>query len=183
MMEQKAKKGNELFSWIKSIVFALVLVYIIKTFFFAPYMVEGASMSPTLHNHDKLYVNKIIYSLSEPKIGDIVIIKGTDKRYVKRVIGVEGDTIQVHSDKLLVNGKQVKEPYLSKNKKDARSLGVYLTEDFGPIKIPKGKIFVMGDNRLNSMDSRNGLGLINISSVEGRSEVVIYPFKDMRQTK
>ncbi|WP_429874851.1 signal peptidase I [Fictibacillus sp. NRS-1165] len=182
-MEQKAKKGNELFSWIKSIVFALVLVYIIKTFFFAPYMVEGASMSPTLHNHDKLYVNKIIYSLSEPKIGDIVIIKGTDKRYVKRVIGVEGDTIQVHSDKLLVNGKQVKEPYLSKNKKDARSLGVYLTEDFGPIKIPKGKIFVMGDNRLNSMDSRNGLGLINISSVEGRSEVVIYPFKDMRQTK
>ncbi|MCK6255272.1 signal peptidase I [Fictibacillus sp. WQ 8-8] len=183
MMEQKAKKGNELFSWIKSIVFALVLVYIIKTFFFAPYMVEGASMSPTLHNHDKLYVNKIIYSVSEPKIGDIVIIKGTDKRYVKRVIGVEGDTIQVHSDKLLVNGKPIKEPYLSKNKKQARSLGVYLTEDFGPIKIPKGKIFVMGDNRLNSMDSRNGLGLINISSVEGRSEVVIYPFKDIRQTK
>ncbi|EIT87410.1 type I signal peptidase [Fictibacillus macauensis ZFHKF-1] len=182
-MAKEKKKKSELLSWVKSIVFALVLVYIIKTFFFAPYMVEGVSMSPTLHDQDKLYVNKIIYSLGEPKVGDIVIIKGEKKRYVKRVIGVSGDTIEVRRDQLLVNHKEIKEPYLNRNKKKAHSLGVLLTEDFGPIKVPKGKCFVMGDNRLNSTDSRNGLGLINIASIEGRSEVVIYPFEDMRQTR
>lgn len=181
-MERKKKK-SELLTWVKSILLALILVFIIKTYLFAPYLVEGTSMSPTLHNHDKLYVNKIIYTLSEPKKGDIVIIKGQDKRYVKRVIGLDGDVIQMKNDSLYVNGKRVNEPYLRPNKIEARSLGLYLTEDFGPIKVPKGKAFVMGDNRLKSMDSRNGLGLINLKRIEGRSEFVIYPFSDVRKTK
>nr|WP_285876977.1 signal peptidase I [Fictibacillus phosphorivorans] len=186
MIEQEKETQqhkSEWVSWLKAIGFALVFVFITKAYFFAPYMVEGASMSPTLHDQDKLYVNKIVYAFSEPKKGDIVIIKGEDKRYVKRIIGVEGDVIQMKSDVLYVNHKKVKETYLRENKSEAKSLGVYLTEDFGPLKVPKGKVFVMGDNRLNSMDSRNGLGLIDINSIEGRSEVVIYPFSEMRATQ
>jgi signal peptidase I len=181
--EKETKPKSEWVSWMKAIGFALVFVFIMKAYFFAPYMVEGASMSPTLHDQEKLYVNKIVYAFSEPKKGDIVIIKGDDKRYVKRVIGVEGDIIQMKSDVLYVNNKKVKESYLQENKSEAKSLGVYLTEDFGPLKVPKGKAFVMGDNRLNSMDSRNGLGLIETKTIEGRSEVVIYPFSEMRTTQ
>ncbi|MDR7074915.1 signal peptidase I [Fictibacillus barbaricus] len=185
MMEQEknTKPRNEWMSWIKAIVFALAFVFITKTYFFAPYLVEGASMSPTLHDQEKLYVNKIVYAFSEPKKGDIVIIKGDDKRYVKRIIGVEGDVIQMRNDVLYVNNKKIPESYLKENKSEAKSLGVYLTEDFGPLKVPKGKAFVMGDNRLNSMDSRNGLGLIELNSIEGRTEVVIYPFSDIRTTQ
>jgi signal peptidase I len=184
MAEQgKIQHKNEWISWIKAIGFALIFVFITKAYFFAPYMVEGASMSPTLHDQEKLYVNKIVYAFSAPKKGDIVIIKGDDKRYVKRIIGIEGDIIQMKNDVLYVNHKPMKESYLKQNKSEAKSLGVYLTEDFGPIKVPKGKAFVMGDNRLNSMDSRNGLGLIKINAIEGRSEVVIYPFSDMRATQ
>jgi signal peptidase I len=182
-LEETKEKKSEWVSWLKAIVFALVFVFITKTFIIAPYMVEGASMYPTLHDQEKLYVNKIVYSFKTPEKGDIVIIKGDDKRYVKRLIGTEGDMVEMKNDTLYVNGHPVNEPYLKKNRVQAENLGIYLTGDFGPIKVPKGKAFVMGDNRLNSKDSRNGLGLIDLDSVEGRSEVVIAPIKDMRQTK
>ncbi len=80
---------------------------------------------------------------------------------MKRLIGLPGDTVQMKDDTLYINGKKVSEPYLSENRKEAEAVGVKLTGDFGPVKVPEGKYFVMGDNRQRSMDSRNGLGLID----------------------
>lgn len=171
--------------WASPLLFAIALAFVLKMFIIAPYIVEGASMDPTLHDGDRLIVNKLISIVQEePARGDIVIIKDkeVDKHYVKRVIGLPGDTVEMKDDKLLVNGKKLDEPYLTKNRSKAETMGMQLTEDFGPIEVPNGELFVMGDNRLRSMDSRNGLGKISTDDVVGRAEMVWYPFKDFRST-
>lgn len=168
--------------WIKSIVIAIGIAIIVRTFLFSPYIVEGISMEPTLHNHERLFVNIAAIKMGEVKRGDIVIIKGENLNYVKRVIGLPGDVIEMRNDHLIVNGITLQEPYLAENKKAADSKGWPLTEDFGPLTVPSGEYFVMGDNRQRSMDSRNGLGLIKEESLIGKSEFVIFPLKKARAT-
>ncbi|CAM3714382.1 signal peptidase I [Mesobacillus zeae] len=173
----------ELWDWTKAIFIALVLAWVVKTFIFAPYTVKGESMEPTLHDHERIAVNKITQT-EKLKHGDIVIIKGSGKtNYVKRIIGFPGDTVEVDNDKLLINGKQVKEPYLKENMEEAKNSGGLLTGDMGPIVIPEKHYFVMGDNRRMSMDSRNGLGLISQDRLVGRSELVFFPFSSLRSVK
>ncbi|WP_042357089.1 signal peptidase I [Bacillus rubiinfantis] len=169
----------ELISWGKSVIIALAIVFIVRTFFFSPYIVEGSSMEPTLYNQEKIFVNKTV----DFSRGDIIIIKGSDKNYVKRLIGFPGDKIEMKEDQLFVNGKKFEEPYLSDNLKEARQIGSRLTENFGPINVPKHYYFVMGDNRLYSMDSRNGLGFIKEERIVGKSEFVFYPFAEVRIVK
>ncbi|MEC0968996.1 signal peptidase I [Bacillus altitudinis] len=184
--QAKKEKKSSLFEWIKAILIALALVLIIRTFIFEPYVVEGESMEPTLHDGEKLFVNKTINYLGGVKRGDILIINGKDGQkihYVKRLIGLPGDTIEMKDDTLYINGKKVDEPYLKENKAHAKEYEVHLTGDFGPVKVPKNDYFVMGDNRLNSMDSRNGLGLIEKDRIVGTSEFVFFPFGDIRQTQ
>lgn len=180
MVSSNSKK--EFVGWGKSLVIAAGMAALIRTFLFSPYIVEGASMEPTLHNQEKIFVNKVYYS-SQFTRGDIVIIKGPTENYVKRVIGKPGDKIEMKDDQLLINGEPYKEAYLSENRKEAKSIGSKLTGDFGPIVVPTDHYFVMGDNRLRSMDSRNGLGFIKQSEIIGKSEFVIYPFSDLRTVK
>ncbi|MDP4550639.1 signal peptidase I [Alkalihalobacillus macyae] len=179
-------RSNWLKDWGTPLLLAIILAFVIKMFVVAPYIVEGASMDPTLHDGDRLLVNKFIsYVQEEPARGDIIIIKDVeaDKHYVKRVIGLPGDTVEMKQDKLLVNGEELYEPYLSSNRSDAETMGMHLTEDFGPVNVPDDQLFVMGDNRLRSMDSRNGLGKIELDEVVGKAEVVWFPFKDVRSAK
>jgi signal peptidase I len=178
----KTNTKNELLGWGKALLIAAGIAVIVRTFLFAPYIVEGASMEPTLHNQEKIFVYKLNLTDSL-KRGEILIIKGEKENYVKRLIGLPGDTIVMKNDKLYINGVLYKESYLSKNRKAAAKMGSKLTGDFGPITVPKDKLFVMGDNRLYSMDSRNGLGLIPKDEVVGQSEFVFYPFADFREVK
>ncbi|WP_347550982.1 signal peptidase I [Pseudalkalibacillus hwajinpoensis] len=183
---RKESQSHWLKEWATPLLFAIVLAFVLKMFVIAPYIVEGASMDPTLHDGDRLLVNKFISHVQDkPSRGDIIIIKDDEaqKHYVKRVIGLPGDTVEMVEDKLLVNGKELNEPYLTSNKDDAETMGMLLTEDFGPVAVPENQLFVMGDNRLRSMDSRNGLGKIELDEVVGKAEVVWYPFKDVRSTK
>lgn len=171
----------ELKSWIKTIVFAVVIAIIVRSFIFSAYTVEGQSMEPTLINNEKMIVNKMdfIYSF---KHGDIVIIAGEqeDIFYVKRLIGLPGDTIEMQSDSLYVNGEVVEEAYLTENKQHAHAQGNLFTGNFGPITVPEDQYFVLGDNRLNSTDSRNGLGLISEDRIVGTSELIFYPLSEIR---
>ncbi len=168
--------------WILSFAVAFVAVVLVKTYIFAPYIVEGASMDPTLHDGERLMVNKAVYLVDQPERGDIVIIKDDveGRHYVKRVVALPGDKVEVKDDELYVNDRLVKEPYLSDNRDQAQKLGMMLTGNIDPMIIPEGKIYVMGDNRLVSKDSRNGLGLIEDDDIIGKTEVVFYPFPHLR---
>jgi signal peptidase I len=173
---------KELISWIKSLMLALILALFLRTYLFSPYIVEGASMEPTLHNQEKIFVNKFGTS-NDLERGDIVIIKGRSENYVKRVIGFPGEKIEMKNDELYINDEIIRESYLIANLHSANKSGSKLTGDFGPLVVPNGHLFVMGDNRLHSMDSRNGLGYIKKSSIVGKSEIVFLPVKNIRKIK
>lgn len=180
----KLRTMKEIKSWGKSLLVALGIVMILRTFLFDPYIVEGSSMEPTLHNQERIFVEKF-YLKDSFKRGEIVVIKGTneDKNYVKRIIGLPGDTVEFKDDKLYVNRVLINEPYLSLNRKAAKQISSRLTGDYGPITVPADEFFVMGDNRLYSMDSRNGLGFIQKENIIGKSEFVLYPFDNIRNIK
>ena len=178
-----SRTKNEAWEWLKALGIAVFLAFVIRTFLFAPFIVDGDSMQYTLHNQEKLVVNKAIYYLSEPKRGDIVVFHAEARRdYIKRVIAVAGDTVEVKNDQLLINGKAVEEPYLEEKRKEAEAMGIPLTDDFGPIHIGEGQIFVMGDNRQDSHDSR-AIGPVDLDQVVGRAEFVFWPLSGIRITR
>ncbi|WP_242220692.1 signal peptidase I [Bacillus cereus group sp. BfR-BA-01380] len=173
------KKKSRLREFIEVFAIACVIAFFMKVFVFFPTTVQGSSMQPTLHEGDKVIVNKVAKQVDSYDHGDVIVVK-TDNYYVKRIIGLPGDTIEMKNDQLYINNQLQKEPYLEKNKKYAKQLMVNLTEDFGPMKIPKNKIFVMGDNRLVSRDSRNALGLIDKDNVLGSLVAIYYPFNRLQ---
>lgn len=174
-------KKNETFEWIKSIMSALVIVFIIRAFFFTPIVVDGDSMNPTLQDKERMVVTKI----GEPERFDIVVFHAPDGRdYIKRVIGLPGEKVEYKDDVLYINGKIYKEPYLEKYKN--RLNGEALTGSFtlkdtavGSDTVPKDTLFVMGDNRWVSKDSRR-IGAIPLEKVIGTTNVVFYPIKEIK---
>ncbi|KFN02562.1 signal peptidase I [Bacillus clarus] len=173
------KKKSRLRELFEIFAIACLLVFLAKIFVFFPTTVKGASMRPTLQDGDKVIINKLSKRFESYKREDIIVVK-TDNFYVKRIIGLPGDIIEMKNDELYVNHEVKSESYLNNNKKQAKQLLINLTEDFGPITIPKNKIFVMGDNRLVSKDSRNGLGLIDKAEVLGTLAAIYYPFEHMK---
>ncbi|MDQ4126703.1 MAG: signal peptidase I [Actinomycetota bacterium] len=129
--------------------FALVFGFV-RPVIAAPFYVGSESMVPTLEVWDRVLINKLAYELDEPERGDIVLFKspdGGEDPLIKRVVGLPGDTIEVRQDTLLVNGERRREPYV--NDEYRRLQGPY-----GPRTVPEDHVFVMGDNRGNSHDSR-----------------------------
>lgn len=113
-----ARKKNELWEWIKAIAIAVLLAVVIRYFLFAPIVVDGLSMMPTLHDQNRMIVNKFSYKIGDPDRFDIIVFHATaEKDYIKRIIGLPGDHIEYRNDTLYVNGKAYKEPYLDQYKK------------------------------------------------------------------
>lgn len=170
--------------WVKVIGLAIVLVWVIKTLLYTFVLVDGSSMYPNLEDKDKVVVNIIGTTLTGLDRFDVVVFEQTEGiYYIKRVIGVEGDTIEYKEDVLYVNGKKVEEPYLDEEKANLNG-GGNLTEDFkldellGEIKVPKDSYFVLGDNRRNSKDSRYAeVGFVKKEQVMGKASLRVYPFK------
>src|SRR5690625_3005422 len=170
------KKKNEWIEWSKAIVIAILLAFLLRTFIFATSIVEGDSMLTALEDGERIIFNKIVYIVGEPNRGDIVIIQHPEKNYVKRIIGLPNETIEMYDH----------DRYINNDKQASSFVGDYLTKltgNFGPITIPDDHYFVMGDNRPISKDSRNGLGFIHRSDIIGRSEFVIYPFQEWELTR
>lgn len=171
-----ARKKNELWEWVKALLIAFLLAVVIRNFLFAPIVVDGESMMPTLHNHDRMIVNKLSYKIGNPDRFDIVVFHATaEKDYIKRVIGLPGDHIEYKNDTLYVNGKEYGEPYLDEYK--SQVFDGPLTQPFS-VEVPQGEIFVMGDNRRFSKDSRH-IGTIPLDKVLGTTSVVYWPLKDI----
>ncbi|EIT86002.1 signal peptidase I [Fictibacillus macauensis ZFHKF-1] len=178
------RSKNQIWDWIKAIGIALILAIIIKKFLFEQYVVYGQSMMPAIENGNRLIINKVSYLFSNPKRFDLVVFHANkNEDYIKRVIGVPGDSIVYKNDELYVNGKKVKEPFLEKYRKNI--LSGSFTGDFtlkeitGYAKIPKGKVFVMGDNRLHSTDSRL-LGLVNTDRIVGKVNLRYWPINELK---
>ena len=159
--------------WVVSIVTALLAVLIIRSFLFTIIRVDGPSMTDTLQHNDRLFVTVLDMKLHGPDRFDVVITHYDDtrKEYVKRVIGLPGDTLEVKSGVLYVNGEAYEEPFLSPDRIVNYSLPQY---DFGPIEVPEGSYFVMGDNRDNSRDSRR-VGFLSEDKIVGKVRYIIWP--------
>lgn len=162
------------FDWALVVVIALVVALGVRTFLLAHFVVEGASMYSTLETGDRVFVNKVSYRLHDPNRGDVVVlheIRGTSERdLIKRVIAVGGEEIEMRSCEVRVGGQLLLEPYLDPTVVTPGNCG----GDFGPLIVPEGTVFVMGDNRAGSQDSR-ALGPILLDDIVGRAFVVFWP--------
>lgn len=171
---------KELFSWIQSIVFALAIVFVCYQFLFVPTKVLGVSMMPTFENEDRVIVSKI----SAIDRFDMIVFQAPDSedRYVKRVIGIPGDRIEMIEDVLYINGEVYDEPYVSYIEGDP--ITARITENFtlegltGSREVPEGAFFVLGDHRLKSNDSRS-FGFINEENVIGEVKLRFFPFTNI----
>ncbi|WP_245628113.1 signal peptidase I [Shouchella shacheensis] len=170
--------------WLKAIMIALTLAFIVRMFLFAPIVVDGHSMQPTLEPDDKMIVNQIEYSISEPERFDIVVFHAPGgKDYIKRIIGLPGEKIEYVDDTLHVNDEPIEEPFLDDLKKGL--YGQVLTGDFslqeltGNETVPEDHYFMMGDNRRLSKDSRD-IGAIAKEEIIGRANVVVWPFDNIQ---
>ena len=174
--EYKPSILSIIWSWIWSFIVAFIIVGGVYFFLGRPFTVSGASMYPTLHNGDRMVLSKV----GDVHRFDVVILKAPDENveYIKRVIGMPGDTVEMKSGVLYINGKKVDQPFINT---EALVKQTVFMDDFtlesltGESKVPEGKYFVLGDNRGVSKDSRM-IGFIDRSAIEGKAVFTIWPF-------
>ena len=152
-----------------TIVPALVIALAIHFFLAQATRVEGYSMEPTLYGHQRLIIEKISYRFHNPQRGDIVVIRvpGFDELLIKRIIGLPGETLKIKDGIVYIDGEPLDEPYING---PARG-------NYGPITVPQGYIFVMGDNRNNSNDSRS-FGPVAIDNIVGHAWMRYWPLPE-----
>jgi signal peptidase I len=169
-----ARIGSEILSGVQTLFSAAVYATLIVTFCFQVARVDGLSMAPTLQDHDRLIVNKLVYELGEPRPGDIVMLYyplNPEKMFVKRVIAKEGDTVRIVDGHVYVNDIPLHDDYVPE---EFRS-----HDDWGPTVVQQGYYFVMGDHRNNSSDSRHW-GPVPKKYIVGKVKVRWWPLQDAR---
>ncbi|CAM3248385.1 signal peptidase I [Filibacter tadaridae] len=171
-MRESSKR--ELISWVKALTVAFVVAIIIRQFLFTPVVVSGQSMEPTFENANKIVISKI----NKIDRFDLVVFHapGSKDDFIKRVIGLPGDVISMKNDKLVINGEEYEETYLQANKEKIFQ-DQKLTTDF-EVEVPEGQLYVLGDNRRNSTDSRI-IGCIDEKSIVGEVEFRYYPLTEI----
>ncbi|KGP72124.1 signal peptidase [Pontibacillus yanchengensis Y32] len=176
---------NNIWKWVRTILFAIVLAMAFRTFLFASYIVDGKSMEPTLFDGNLLMVNKVVYDWTDVHHEDVIVFHANKKEdYVKRVIGLPGDRIEYKDDMLYLNGQKVDEKYLDPFRQND---GKPLTESFtledatDRKEVPEGHVFVLGDNRRESLDSRY-FGFVPIETIVGKVDVRYWPISQLALT-
>jgi len=175
--------------WLDAAIFALVIALVVRTFIFAPFKIPSSSMVPTIQVGDHIFATMFSYGLPVPftdiklfpqpvQRGDIVIFpypKDPSVDYIKRVVGLPGDTVEVQGKTVLINGKPLDEPYAYYEPAREGLFGVRCDglAFCGPLTVPAGHIFVMGDNRLDSADSRVW-GFVDESTIKGKGRIIYW---------
>jgi signal peptidase I len=170
----KTSLGEEIKDWVISILIAVVLAFFIRYFIVELYMVEGPSMRPTLVNGERLVVNKFLYRFKTPERGEIIVFRyprDPSRDFIKRVIGVPGDTVEIKEGRVFVNGQLQNETYILEKTRGSYPLAT----------VPAGHVFVMGDNRNNSEDSRfRDVGFVSGELIKGKAVFVFWPIDQLK---
>ena len=187
-------KGRVLWEYAQAIILAVILALFIRTFVVQAFKIPSESMLDTLKIGDHILVSKFLYGIKEPftdsvivpvkspRRGDVVVFiypVDTTKDYIKRVIGLPGDKLEIIDKKVFINGKVLNEPYARFADRIIIPRGVQPRDNFGPVTVPEGKLFVMGDNRDHSYDSRYW-GFVNINKVKGKAFVIYWSWDSGR---
>lgn len=178
--EEELTLKQEIFEWVKAIAISFVVVFLIFGVLIKVVTVDGVSMEPTLHNNDRLVISKLFYT---PEQGDIVVLSkesGLDKALIKRIIATEGQTLDITEDgSVTVNGLPLDEPYI----KEKILPNLHGQHDY-PVTVPQGHVFVMGDNRNDSTDSRFAvLSFVDEKNIMGRVLLRLYPLNKIGTVK
>lgn len=160
---------NEIRVWTRDLLIAIGLALVIIVFLYQPVKVEGTSMAPLLSDQERIFINKFVYRFEPIQRGDVVVFwypLDRTKSFIKRVIGLPGETVEIRRGVVYVNEKVVPEPYVPPQYEDL--------SDFGPVRVPKENYFVMGDHRISSNDSRV-FGPVANRFIYGRAVFAYWP--------
>jgi signal peptidase I len=186
--EQNIKRKSTFREYAEAIGMALLLALFIRTFIVQAFKIPSGSMIPTLQIGDHILVNKLSYGVRIPFLehylasfqkvqrGDVVVFifpEDRSKDFIKRVIGVAGDTVEVRGKRIYINGKQVDDPHAHFEGDDPQASGLPSREGYGPRVVPENHIFVMGDNRDRSYDSRFW-GFVSLEDVRGKAFLIYW---------
>lgn len=164
---------EEVKSWIVSITSAVLVAVLIRYFIVELYVVDGPSMQPTLQDGERLVVNKFIYHWRDPMRSEVVIFRyprDHSRDFIKRVIAVGGDTIEIKDGHVFVNDALVNEDYIAEKTRT----------EYPKQTVPEGTLFVCGDNRRNSLDSRfPDVGFVPLELVKGKAALIFWPIDDL----
>ncbi|HBX22369.1 MAG TPA: signal peptidase I [Desulfotomaculum sp.] len=166
--QSEKKQKSALLEILESVAIAVLLAVLIRMFLFQPFIIPSESMYPTLQISDRIMVNKLSYHLGDPSRGDVIVFKypmDPSRDFVKRLIAVGGETIEVRDSVLFINDEPVSEAYLPSDLD---------FNDFGPVEVPPGTYFMMGDNRNSSEDSRSW-GMLPEENIIGKAVVIYWP--------
>ncbi len=160
---------SEIRVWTRDLLIAIGLALVIIVFLYQPVKVEGTSMAPLLSDQERIFINKFVYRFESIHRGDVVVFwypLDRSKSFIKRIIGLPGETVEIRHGAVFVNGHLVPEPYVPSQYADI--------SDFGPVKVPKSSYFVMGDHRISSNDSRV-FGPVASQYIYGRAVFAYWP--------
>jgi signal peptidase I len=160
---------NEIRVWTRDLLIAIGLALVIIVFLYQPVKVEGTSMAPLLSDQERIFINKFVYRFEPIQRGDVVVFwypLDHSKSFIKRVVGLPGETVEIRQGAVYVDGKIVPEPYVPPQYEDL--------SDFGPVRVQKDNYFVMGDHRISSNDSRV-FGPVASRYIYGRAVFAYWP--------
>src|SRR5437667_12111909 len=161
---------KEIRVWTRDLLIAIGLALVIIVFLYQPVKVEGTSMAPLLSDQERIFINKFVYRFEPIQRGDVVVFwypLDHSKSFIKRVVGLPGETVEIRRGAVYVDGKNIPEPYVPAQYEDL--------SDFGPVRVPKDSYFVMGDHRVSSNDSRV-FGPVDSQFIYGRAVFAYWPF-------
>jgi len=168
---EEPRQGSLWGEYVKAGIIAIALALMIRTYVVQAFKIPSESMVSTLLVGDHLLVNKVVYHFREPGRGDIIVFRyplDRSRDFVKRVIGLPGETIKMVDNRIYINGKPLDEPYAMYEHGG--------NGDFGPVKIPGGRLFMMGDNRDNSQDSRVW-GMLSYDDIRGKAFIIHWSWR------